>query len=48
MNIARVQKIHSAFKNLCESFTINFTEYSQLLGETEASFAVWDSDANGI
>jgi len=46
--LSKIEKLHGTFKSLCESFTMNFAEYSVIFQESESSFNLWDSDQNGL
>ena len=43
-----MRELHGAFKSICDTYAISFTEFEQILDKSEEAFAVFDTDKNGI
>lgn len=38
----------SEYKIVCESFSINFTEFETIFQKDNKEFIIWDTDSNGL
>jgi len=48
LSLAKIRELHGGFKSVCDNFAINLTEFEHIFSSNEATFAIWDSDNNGI
>jgi hypothetical protein len=49
VSLSKIRELHGGFKSVCDNFSINLTEFEQIFnGANEATFALWDTDHNGI
>ena len=48
MNLSKIREQHGQFKQICDTFAINFTEFEQIFAQTEQTYAIWDTDGNGM
>lgn len=47
-SLPKLREFHSSFKSICDGFSIDLTEFEQIFGSNETSFAIWDTDNNGM
>ena len=46
--ISRVRQLHHGFKLVSESFAMSLREFEQIFALNEATFSMWDQNANGM
>ncbi|EGR31153.1 hypothetical protein IMG5_116830 [Ichthyophthirius multifiliis] len=47
-SLSKLREYHGSFKSVCDTFSIDLTEYEQIFGSNETSFKIWDTDKNGL
>ena len=48
VSLTKIRELHGGFKSVCDHFSINLTEFEQIFNANEATFAIWDTDNNGL
>ena len=48
LSLSKIRELHGGFKSICDNFAINLTEFENIFASNEATFAIWDTDNNGI
>jgi len=48
VSLSKIRELHGAFKSMCDSFAMSFTEFQHIFGATEDTFRQFDTDANNI
>jgi Ca2+-binding EF-hand superfamily protein len=47
--LSKLREYHGAFKSICESFSIDPSEFSKIFGSSqESEFKIWDTDSNRL
>ena len=46
--MAKIRELHGSFKSICDNFAVNLTEFETIFSSNEATFAIWDTDNNGL
>lgn len=46
-SLSKLREYHGSFKSVCDTYSIDLTEYEQIFGSNESSFQMWDTDNNG-
>ncbi|KAL4497254.1 hypothetical protein ABPG72_011189 [Tetrahymena utriculariae] len=47
-SLSKLREYHGSFKSVCDTFSIDLTEYEQIFGSNEQIFKIWDTDNNGL
>ena len=47
-SLARIREFHGSFKGICDTFSIDLTEFDQIFKVSEEDFTIWDTDENGL
>lgn len=47
-SLSKIREFHGTFKSVCDNFAINLTEFETIFASKESTFAVWDTDNNGM
>ena len=48
MSLPKLREFHGSFKSICDTFSIDYTEFEQIFGSNESVFVIWDTDNNGL
>ena len=48
LSLAKIRELHGGFRSICDNFAINLTEFENIFASNEQTFAIWDTDNNGI
>lgn len=48
VSLSKIRELHGAFKSMCDSFAMSFTEFQHIFNATEDTFRQFDTDANNI
>jgi len=46
--LGKIREYLGSFKSVCDTFSIDLTEYDNIFSSNETSFKIWDTDNNGI
>ena len=41
-------EFHGGFKSVCDSFSLNLTQFEQVFSSNESTFRIFDTDHNGL
>jgi hypothetical protein len=47
-SLAKIRELHGSFKSICDNFAVNLTEFETIFSSNEVTFAIWDTDNNGL
>ncbi|CAD8183513.1 unnamed protein product [Paramecium pentaurelia] len=47
-SISKLREYHGSFQSVCDTFSIDLTEFEQIFGSNETMFQIWDTDNNGL
>ena len=48
LSLAKIRELHGSFKSICDNFAMNLTEFETIFSSNEVTFAIWDTDNNGL
>ena len=48
ISLGKIREYLGSFKSVCDTFSIDLTEYDNIFSSNETSFKIWDTDNNGI
>lgn len=48
VSLSKLGEFYANYKMICETFSINFTEFEQIFGNIQNEFVLWDHDNNGL
>lgn len=43
-----MREFYGSFKSVCDTYSIDLTEYDSIFSSNETSFKIWDTDQNGF
>ena len=48
MSLSKIREFHGGFKSVCDTYSINLSEFEQIFASNEATFWIFDTDHNGL
>lgn len=48
LSLAKIRELNGSFKSICDTFAINLTEFQTIFASDEKTFAIFDTDNNGL
>ena len=46
--MAKLREYHGAFKSICDTFSIDLSEFQNIFNGPETEFKIWDTDNNRL
>jgi microtubule-associated protein-like 5 len=46
--LAKLREYHGSFKSICDSFSIDLSEFQKIFNTSEKEFKIWDTDNNRL
>ncbi len=47
-SLSKLREYYSSYKSVCETFSIDLTEYDNIFSSNETSFKIYDTNDNGL
>ena len=47
-SLSKLREYYGSFKSVCDTFSIDLTEYDNIFSSNETSFKIFDTDSNGL
>jgi microtubule-associated protein-like 5 len=47
-SLSKLREYYGSFKSVCDTFSIELTEYDNIFSSNETSFKIYDTDDNGL
>ena len=44
ISLSKIKEFHGSYKSICDSFSINLTEFESIFSLDEEAFKIWDTD----
>ena len=47
LSLSKIRELHGAYKQICDTFSINLTEFETIFEEKRDTYNIWDIDDAG-